>query len=32
MADLALVLTTVAFFALCFAYARGCERLDGGER
>lgn len=30
MVDLALVLTIVGFFALAFAYATGCDRLDGG--
>jgi len=32
MVDLALLLTIVVFFALAFAYARGCDRLDGGVR
>jgi hypothetical protein len=29
MLDLALVVTIVVFFAVAFAYARGCDRLGG---
>ncbi|WP_017597934.1 hypothetical protein [Nocardiopsis lucentensis] len=32
MADLVLVLTAAAFFALCVLYVRGCERLVDSTR
>ena len=31
MADFAFVMTAVAFFALCAAYVRGCERIIAGS-
>jgi hypothetical protein len=30
MTDLIFIAITVGFFALCLAYAHGCEKLRGG--
>jgi len=32
MQDLVFILVTIGFFALAFAYVRGCDRLKSGER
>lgn len=32
MGDLIYLAATIGFFALCVAYAHGCERLGGGAR
>ena len=33
MGDVVFVLVSLAFFALCWLYVRGCERLiNGGEK
>jgi hypothetical protein len=31
MADVIFVLVTLAFFALCWLFVRGCERLMGDD-